>query len=80
MIERVIGFFHRQFLLAEDTRRHQQDIKELRQEVRSLERSVEKLAAEIILIKATEKLEREKLMLLMQNIASEINHRLPPKN
>ncbi len=80
MIERVIGFFQRQFLLTEDTKRHQQDIKELRQEVRALERSVEKLAAEVALIKATEKLEREKLMLLMQNIASEVNHRLPPKH
>lgn len=79
MIERIIGFFQRQFLLTEDTRRHQQDIKELRQEIRALERGVEKLAAEIVLIKATEKLEREKLLLLMQSIASEVNHRLPPK-
>ena len=79
MIERVIGFFQRQFLPTEDSKRHQQDIKELRQEVRALERSVEKLAAEAALIKATEKLEREKLMLLMQNIASEVNHRLSPR-
>ena len=59
MIERVFGFFQRQFLLAENTTRNRKDIEELEQDVQRLQITVERLVAEIAFIKATERLERE---------------------
>jgi hypothetical protein len=79
MIEKFIGFFHRQFLLAENTQRNQKAIEALRQDVQRLQISMERLAAEVTFIKATERLEREKLMLQLNNVLAQFEHQLPPK-
>jgi uncharacterized protein YlxW (UPF0749 family) len=79
MIGKLVDLVWRQLLLTQDMRRSQADIKELRQAVRRLDKSVERLASEIEFIKATERLEREKLMLVLKNALGEFDRRLPSR-
>lgn len=64
--------------LAEDTKRNQVEIKELRDEMRRLTAAVERLADEIHRVSEREGSEREKLILELENRLLKFEKLLPP--
>lgn len=64
--------------LARDTRENKEAITQLRREVHELATAVEKLSFEVQQIHGREKLEREKLVLQLENALLRIERRLPP--
>ncbi len=66
--------------LARDTRENKEALTQLRRETHELADNLEKLSFEIQRLNEREKLEREKLVLQLENALLRIEHRLsPPK-
>lgn len=64
-------------LLARETQRNSDDIKQMRREIDDLTRAVERLAYEIRRVHDEEKHEREKLALRLENEMLKFERRLP---
>ena len=64
--------------LVRDTRENKEAIEQLRREMHELASTVEKLSFEVQRISDREKLEREKLVLQLENVLLKIERRLPP--
>ena len=64
--------------LARDTRENKEVLKQIRREMDELATAVEKLAAELQHLNDREKLEREKLVLQLENTLLRLERRLPP--
>jgi hypothetical protein len=64
--------------LVRDTRENKEAIEQLRREMHELASTVEKLSFEVQRISDREKLEREKLVLQLENALLKIERRLPP--
>ena len=64
--------------LARDTRENKDAITQLRRELDELVTAVEKLSSEIQRLNDREKLEREKLVLQLENTLLRLERRLPP--
>ena len=79
MWKQILDMARRLFVLAEDTKRNQGEIKELRDEMRRLTAAVERLAYEIHRISERETSEREKLILQLENRLLKFEKPLPPK-
>lgn len=79
MWKQLLDMARRLFVLAEDTKRNQGEIKELREEMRRLTAAVERLAYEIHRISERETSEREKLILQLENRWLKFEQSLPPQ-
>lgn len=79
MWKQILDMARRLFVLAEDTKRNQDEIKELRGEMRRLTAAVERLAYEIHRISERETSEREKLVLDLENRLLKYEKSLPPR-
>ena len=64
--------------LVRDTRENKEAIEQLRREMHELVSTVEKLSFEVQRLNDREKLEREKLVLQLENALLKIERRLPP--
>jgi hypothetical protein len=64
--------------LARDTRENKEALTQLRRETHELATAVEQLSFEVQRINDREKLEREKLVLQLENALLRIERRLPP--
>lgn len=64
--------------LARDTRENKEALTRLRRETHELATAVEKLSFEVQRINDRERLEREKLVLQLENALLRIERRLPP--
>lgn len=78
MWKQILELAKRLFMLAEDTKRNRDEIRELREEVRRLTGAVERLAYEIRRVSDKEGNEREQLALRLENELLKFEHRLPP--
>lgn len=77
MWKQIFDMAKRLLLLAEDTKRNRDEIKELRQEVRNLTAAVERLAYEIHRVSEKDDHEREKIVLKLDNALLRFERRLP---
>ncbi len=66
------------FSLTKDTEQNKADIKELQQRLRDLSATVERMAYEIRFVRETERHEREKIVLQLENEMLKFERRLPP--
>jgi hypothetical protein len=73
LVEWISGFLY----LAKETRDNSRDIHKLREEFDLLARRVEELAVEIQYVSEREKLEREKLVLQLENALLRMERALP---
>jgi archaellum component FlaC len=64
--------------LVRDTRENKESIEQLRREMHELASTVEKISFEVQRLNDREKLEREKLVLQLENALLKIERRLPP--
>ena len=78
MWKQILELAKRLFMLAEDTKRNRDEIKELREEVRRLGSALERLAYEIRRVGDKESHEREQLALHVENELLKFERRLPP--
>lgn len=78
MWKQILELAKRLFMLAEDTKRNRDEIKELREEVRRLGSAVERLAYEIRRVGDKEQHEREQLRLRLDNELLKFERKLPP--
>jgi len=78
MWKQILELAKRLFMLAEDTKRNRDEIRELREEVRRLTGVVERLAYEIHRVGDKEGHEREQLALRLENELLKFERRLPP--
>jgi predicted DNA binding CopG/RHH family protein len=78
MFKQIIDFFGSFLFLARDTRENKEAIENLRFELQELADNFEKLSFEVQRINDREKLEREKLVLQLENALLRIERRLPP--
>jgi predicted nucleic acid-binding Zn-ribbon protein len=78
MWKQILELAKRLFMLAEDTKRNRDEIRELREEVRRLTGAVERLAYEIHRVSDKEGHEREQLALRLENELLKFERRLPP--
>ena len=67
MWKQIFDMAKRLLILAEDTKRNHDEIKELREEVRRLAAAFERLAFEIRRVSERDEHEREKLVLQLEN-------------
>lgn len=79
MWKQILDMAKRLFVLAEDTKRNHDEIKELRAEMRRLTAAVERLAYEIHRVSERETSEREKLILQLDNRLLKFEKLLPAK-
>lgn len=77
MWKQILEMAKRLLLLAQDTQRNRDEIKELRQELRDLTRAVERLAYEIHRVGEKDEHEREKIVLRVDNELLRFERRLP---
>ena len=78
MWKQILELAKRLFMLAEDTKRNRDEIRELREEVRRLTGAVERLAYEIHRVSDKEGHQREQLALRLENQLLKFERRLPP--
>ena len=78
MFKQLAEFVTSLLFLARDTRENKQAITQLRREMDEMATAVEKLSFEVQRINDREKLEREKLVLQLENAVLRIERRLPP--
>jgi hypothetical protein len=78
MFKQLAEFVTSLLFLARDTRENKQAITQLRREMDEMATAVEKLSFEVQRINDREKLEREKLVLQLENAVLCIERRLPP--
>ena len=77
----ILGYAKRLAASIELTDQHSADIKELRGQVAELARRMEQLHAEFVALRTEERLEREKLVLQLENALLRFEKRLPaPKS
>ena len=78
MWKQILELAKRLFMLAEDTKRNRDEIKEVREEVRRLGSAVERLAYEIRRVGDREAHEREQLRLRLENELLKFERKLRP--
>ena len=78
MFKQITEFVGSLLFLSRDTRENKEAIEQLRRETHELASAVEKLSFEVQRISDREKLEREKLVLQLENALLRIERRLPP--
>jgi predicted nucleic acid-binding Zn-ribbon protein len=78
MWKQILELAKRLFMLAEDTKRNRDEIRELREEVRRLTGAVERLAYETRRVSDKEGHERKQLALRLENELLKFERRLPP--
>jgi hypothetical protein len=78
MFKQTTEFVGSLLFLSRDTRENKEAIEQLRREMHEMADKLEKLAFEIQRINDREKLEREKLVLQLENALLRIERRLPP--
>jgi hypothetical protein len=78
MFKQLTEFVGNLVFLTRDTRENKAAIEQLRREMHELASTVEKLSFEVQRISDREKLEREKLVLQLENVLLKIERRLPP--
>lgn len=78
MFQRLIELGSKLFSLTRQTEQNTADIKELREQVRSLSAVVERLAYELQRTRENEAHEREKIALRLENTLLRFERRLPP--
>ena len=78
MISQILGYLRDLLFLAHDMRENKASIKKLEEEVSLLIKTVEKLSYEMEHLREVERLEREKLILQLQNALARFELRLPP--
>ena len=78
MFKQITEVLGNLLFLTRDTRENKEAIEQLRRETHELASAVEKLSAEIERLTDREKLEREKLILQLENALLRIERRLPP--
>lgn len=77
----ILGYAKRLAASIELTDQHSADIAELRGQVAELARRMEQLHAEFVALRTEERLEREKLVLQLENALLRFEKRLPaPKS
>lgn len=76
MWKQIFDMAKRLLLLAEDTKRNRDEIKELRQELRNLTAAVERLAYELHRVSEKDDHEREKIELKLDNALLRFERRL----
>ena len=77
----AFGYAKRLAASIELTDKHSEDIEELRQQVADLARGMEQLHAELAQLRLESRLEREKLVLQLENALLRFEKRLPaPKS
>ena len=81
MLAKFLTLLRYVFTHAETTRQNQADIRELQRDVIHLSVEMDKLRSEIRSVKETDRGEREKQMLLLENVLLRFEKRLPaPKS
>ena len=78
MFKQLTEFIGNLLFLTRDTRENKEAIEHLRHEMHELATSLEKLSHEVQRLGDREKLEREKLVLQLENALLKIERRLPP--
>ena len=78
MFKQIIEFIGNLLFLYRNTQENTEAISQLRREMDEMTDKVQKLASEIQRINDREKLEREKLVLQLENALLRIERRLPP--
>ena len=77
----IIGYAKRLASFAETTERNTEDIRGLRKQVEQMSYRMEQLHAEILRVELKDRLEREKLVLQLENALLRFEKRLPaPKS
>jgi hypothetical protein len=77
MLAKFLTLLRHVFTYAETTQQNQTDIRELQRDVIYLTVEMEKLRSEIRSVKETERGERDKQMLLLENVLLRFEKRLP---
>jgi archaellum component FlaC len=78
MFKQLTEFIGNLLFLSRDTRENKEAIEHLRHEMHELATNFEKLSHEVQRLGDREKLEREKLVLQLENALLKIERRLPP--
>ena len=78
MFKQITEFVGSLLFLSRDTRENKESIEQLRREMHEMADKLEKFAFEVQRINDREKLEREKLVLQLENALLRIERRLPP--
>jgi hypothetical protein len=78
MFKQLAEFFSGLLFLTRDTRENKEALEQLRHETHELASNLEKISHEIQRLGEREKLEREKLVLQLENVLLKIERRLPP--
>jgi predicted nucleic acid-binding Zn-ribbon protein len=78
MWKQILELAKRLFMLAEDTKRNRDEIKELREEVRRLGSALERMAYEVRRVSDREEHEREQLRLRLENELLKFERKLSP--
>ena len=81
LLASIFGYAKRLAASIESTDRNSEDIQELRQQVGEMAKRMEQVHAELVHLRVESQLEREKLVLQLENILLRFEKRLPaPKS